>query len=70
MQIETKLQALLWAKRDGDGEYVFEVHANNSTAKTPAGLYATETVPNDALQVINDIREYFGQDAIEGGDSQ
>ena len=65
MQIETKLQALLFAKRDGDGEYVFEVHANNSTAKTPAGLYSTETVPNDALKVINDIREYFGQDIIE-----
>ena len=66
MQIETKLQALLFAKRDGDGEYVFEVHANNSTAKTPAGLYDTETVPNDALQVINDIRDYFGQDSIDG----
>jgi uncharacterized protein YegP (UPF0339 family) len=57
---------VLLAKRDGDGEYVFEVHANNSTAKTPAGLYTTETVPNDALQVINDIRDYFGQEVIEG----
>ena len=64
MQIETKLQALLWAKRDGDGEYVFEVHSNNSTAKTPAGLYEAETVPNDAVAVINDIRDYFGQETI------
>jgi hypothetical protein len=73
MQIETKLQALLWAKRDGDGNYVFEVHANNSTAKTPMGLYEVETVPNDALQVINDIREYFGQEPLTStvaGDSQ
>lgn len=66
MQIETKLQALLWAKRDGNGDYVFEVHSNNSTAKTPPGLYADETVPNDILRVINDIRDYFGQDTING----
>lgn len=64
MQIETKLQALLWAKRDGDGAYIFEAHANNSTAKTPMGLYDVETVPNDAFRVINDIRDYFGQDPI------
>ena len=66
MQIETKLQALLFAKRDGDGEYVFEVHSNNSTAKTPPGLYTEETAPNDILRVINDIRDYFGQDTING----
>lgn len=66
MQIETKLQALLFAKRDGDGEYVFEVHSNNSTAKTPPGLYAEESVPNDILRVINDIRDYFGQETING----
>jgi len=58
--VESKLQALLLAKRNADGEYVFEVHANNSTAKTPAGLYEAETVPNDAAQVIADIREYEG----------
>ncbi|MBR2681259.1 MAG: AAA family ATPase [Exiguobacterium sp.] len=66
MVLESKMSSVLLAKRDGDGEYVFEVHANNSTAKTPAGLYDTETVPNDALQVINDIRDYFGQEIING----
>ena len=69
MQIETKLQALLFAKRDADGNYVYEVHSNNSTAKTPAGLYEEEMIPNDALRVINDIREYFGQDAVSGVDA-
>lgn len=69
MQIETKLQALLFAKRDADGNYVYEVHSNNSTAKTPAGLYEEETIPNDALRVINDIRDYFGQDAVSGVDA-
>lgn len=68
MQIETKLQALLFAKRDGDGNYVYEVHANNSTAKTPPGLYDTETVPNDIVTVINDLREYFGQPEIKAVD--
>lgn len=69
LQIETKLQALLFAKRNADGDYIFEVHSNNSTAKTPPGLYESETVPNDIAQVINDIRDYFGQEPI-GGDAQ
>lgn len=72
MQIETKLQALLFAKHDGDGNYVFEVHANNSTAKTPPGLYDTETIPNDITAFIDDLRDYFGQEPISstggGGD--
>ena len=59
LQIETKLQALLYAKRNESGEYVFEVSANNSTAKTPLGLYDTETVPNDLAKVIDDLREYY-----------
>lgn len=63
LQIETKLQALLFAKRNGDGEYVFEVHSNNSTAKTPPGLYDVETIPNDIAQVVDDLREYYGGDA-------
>jgi len=68
MQIETKLQALLFAKRNDAGEYVFEVHANNSTAKTPPDLYNSETIPNDAAKVIDDIREYFGQDALSSAE--
>ena len=62
LQIETKLQALLFAKRNGDGDYVFEVHSNNSTAKTPLGLYDDETIPNDAARVVDDSRAYYGGD--------
>lgn len=69
LQIETKLQALLFAKRNADGEYVFSVHADNSTAKTPPGLYESETVPNDIAKVIADIRDYFGQPPIEEGEA-
>lgn len=72
MQIETKLQALLFAKRDGEGNYVFEVHSNNSTAKTPLGLYESESVPNDAAMVVNDLRDYYGLERIatKASDSQ
>ena len=63
LQIETKLQALLFAKRNGDGEYVFEVHSNNSTAKTPLGLYDDETIPNDAARVVDDLSAYYGGDS-------
>lgn len=66
LQIETKLQALLFAKRDADGNYVFEVHSNNSTAKTPPGLYQAETIPNDIAKVVDDLRDYFGQEPIGG----
>lgn len=62
LQIETKLQALLFAKRNGDGDYVFEVHSNNSTAKTPLGLYDDETIPNDAARVVDDLSAYYGGD--------
>ena len=45
-----------------DGEYVFEVHSNNSTAKTPLGLYDDETIPNDAARVVDDLSAYYGGD--------
>lgn len=70
MEIETKLQTLLFAKRNDDGEYVYEVHSNNSTAKTPPELYDTETIPNDMAKVINDIRDYYGQEPIPSTDSE
>lgn len=65
LEIESKLRALLFAKRDGDGNYVFEVHANNSTAKTPFGLYEAETIPNDIANVVDDLREYDGFEPIK-----
>lgn len=40
------------------GNYVFEVHANNSTAKTPMGLFEEDTIPNDILSVINALEKY------------
>ena len=62
---ETKMRAVLHAFRDADGNYVFGVHANNSIAKTPLGLYdEVETIPNDIAKVINDLREYDGLEPL------
>jgi hypothetical protein len=40
-----------------DGKYVFEVHAQNSTAKTPLGLYEEDEIPNDVAKVIEKLKE-------------
>lgn len=60
LQIETKLQALLFSKCV-DGEYVFDtgVGSSTSTAKTPLGLYDSTYIPNDAAQVVRDMHEYY-----------
>lgn len=57
IQLETKFTTVLLAKCV-DGNYIFETHANNSTAKTPIGLYEKSEIPNDILSVIHDLKEY------------
>lgn len=66
MQIETKLQALLFAQCV-DGEYVLGtgVGSSSSTAKTPLGLYSEPHIANDMAKVISDIRDYYGQPPIK-----
>jgi hypothetical protein len=41
-----------------DGEYIFETHAKNSTAKSPMGLFETDTIPNDIVAVIEALEKY------------
>lgn len=55
--LETKFTTVLIAKCV-DGKYIFETHANNSTAKTPFGLFEEDTIPNDIVPVINAIKEF------------
>lgn len=55
--LESKFTTVLIAKCV-DGEYVFETHAKNSTAKTPMGLFETDTIPNDIKIVIEALEEY------------
>lgn len=55
--LESKFPIVLFAKCM-DGEYVFETHANQSTAKTPLGLFETDTIPNDLNAVITALDKY------------
>ena len=55
--LETKFPIVLHAKCV-DGQYLFETQANFSTAKSPLGLFAEKTIPNDIAAVIHAIEEY------------
>lgn len=55
--LETKFPIVLYAKCV-DGNYLFETQANFSTAKTPMGMFAEKTIPNDIADVLKVIEEY------------
>ena len=55
--LESKFPVVLLAKGD-NGEYVFETHANHSTAKTPLGAFETNQIPNDITAVLEALKEY------------
>lgn len=55
--LESKFTTVLIAKCV-DGEYVFETHSKNSTAKTPMGLFEADTIPNDIKTVIEALEEF------------
>lgn len=41
-----------------DGKFVFETHANNSTAKTPFGAFESDDTANDMAAVLKVLEEY------------
>ena len=55
--IETKLTTVLYAVAKG-GEYKFQVHANNSTAKTPLGAFEDDEIENDIVKVLKALEDY------------
>lgn len=55
--LESKFTTVLLSKCI-DGQYVFETHSKNSTAKSPKGLFAEDTIPNDISSVIKALEEY------------
>ena len=57
ISLESKFTTVLNARRV-NGEYVFETHSNNSTAKTPMGAFDEDTVPNDMAAVIERLNDY------------
>ena len=56
--LESKFTTVLLAKRNATGQYVFETHANNSTAKTPLGAFEADEIPNDIIEVLKALEEY------------
>lgn len=55
--LESKLSIVLLAKCV-DGRYLFETHANQSTAKTPMGMFDDFEIDNDIMTVIKAAEEY------------
>lgn len=55
--LESKFTTVLIAKCVDDN-YVFETQANNSTAKSPMGLFETREIPNDIAEVIKALNEF------------
>lgn len=59
--LESKFPIVLFAKCL-DGQYVFEVHAKNSTAKSPMGLFDTDTIPNDMQAILDALDAYENEE--------
>lgn len=55
--LESKFTTVLMTKVV-DGEYLFETHANNSTAKSPLGAFDSDEIPNDIVEVIKALEEF------------
>ncbi len=55
--VESKFTHVFIAKGN-QGKFVFETHANNSTAKTPMGLFEEDEIPNNVQYIIEKIKEY------------
>jgi hypothetical protein len=55
--LESKFPTVILAKII-DGRHVFEVHANNSTAKTPLGAFEENIIDNDITKVLEALKDY------------
>lgn len=55
--LESKFPVVLLAKQN-EGNYVFETHANFSTAKSPMGMFEEDTIENDLQKVLEAIKGF------------
>lgn len=55
--LESKFTTVLIAKAVS-GKYIFETHAQNSTAKSPMGAFEEFEIENDIVNVIKALEEY------------
>jgi adenylate kinase family enzyme len=61
IHLESKFPIVLLSKsegHDGDNNYFFETQANNSTAKSPMGMFDDFKIRNDLQFVIDKVNEY------------
>lgn len=56
--LESLFSTVLLAKRDANGDYIFETKSRNSTAKSPMGAFESEETPNDMQAVLDALAEY------------
>lgn len=59
--LESKFTTVLIAKCL-NGQYIFETHAKNSTAKSPMGLFEEDEIPNDIAEVIKALEAYENEE--------
>lgn len=55
--LESKFTSVLLTKCV-DGRHLYEVHANNSTSKTPLGAFKEDEIEADIMTVIEALKEY------------
>lgn len=55
--LESKFNIVLLAKKVGE-KYIFETQANNSTAKSPMGMFEEKEIENDITKVIQALEEF------------
>ena len=55
--IDSKFNTLFYAKCV-DGKYIFETHANNSTARTPMGAFEEMQIDNDMSEILKVLEDF------------
>lgn len=55
--LESKFTTVLITKVV-DGKYLFETHANNSTAKSPLGAFEKDEISNNIIDVLKALEEF------------
>jgi len=56
--LESKFSTVLLAKATPEGRYILETRSNNSTAKTPMGMFDAAEIDNDITAVLKALDEY------------
>lgn len=56
--LESLFGTVLLARKTEDGRYILETQAQNSTAKSPMGAFASQEIDNDIVQVLDALKEY------------